>query len=70
MNKEIELFYLDRIDDDQLPGDFIREALITGIRCDNAELVKRQREKNSFREASMAILHHWNLPLMRWLHMK
>lgn len=41
MNKEIELFYLDRIDDDQLPGDFIREALITGIRCDNAELVKK-----------------------------
>ena len=41
MNNEIEKFYLDRIESKKLTEDFIREALVTGIRCDNADLVRK-----------------------------
>lgn len=41
MNREIEKFYLDGIDSNVLTDDFIREALVTGIRCDNADLVRK-----------------------------
>lgn len=41
MNKEIEKFYLDGIDSEDFTEDFIREALVTGIRCDNPELVRK-----------------------------
>ena len=48
MNKEIEKFYLDGIDSEDLTEDFIREALVTGIRCDNAELVRKTTGKMHF----------------------
>ena len=41
MNNEIEKYYLDRIESKELTEDFIREALVTGIRCDNANLVRK-----------------------------
>ena len=41
MNNEIEKFYLDGIESKKLTEDFISEALVTGIRCDNADLVRK-----------------------------
>ena len=41
MNNEIEKFYLDGIESKELTEDFIGEALVTGIRCDNADLVRK-----------------------------
>ena len=40
MNIEIEKFYIERIDENQ-SEEFIREALVTGIRSDNAELTRK-----------------------------
>ena len=48
MNNEIEKFYLDRIESKKLTEDFIREALVTGIRCDNADLVRKAACKFHF----------------------
>lgn len=45
MNRKIEKYYLDGIDSEDLTEDFIREALVTGIRCDNAELVRKATSK-------------------------
>lgn len=45
MNNEIDKFYLDGIDSKDITEDFIREALITGIRCDNTDLVRKATEK-------------------------
>ena len=70
MNNAIDKFYLDGIDSKDITEDFIREALITGIRCDNTDLVRKATEKNSYTEVSMAILLRWNLQLRKWLQMK
>ena len=40
MNNEIGKFYLDGIGPEEFTEDFIREALATGIRCDNVDLVR------------------------------
>ena len=40
MNREIEKYYIDRIDENQAE-DFIKEALVTGIRSDNVELIRK-----------------------------
>ncbi len=40
MNREIEKFYIERIDENQ-SEEFIREALVTGIRSDNIELTRK-----------------------------
>lgn len=48
MNRKIEKFYFDGIDSKDLTEDFIREALVTGIRCDNAELVRKAARKFHF----------------------
>ena len=48
MNRKIEKFYFDGIDSKDLTEDFIREALATGIRCDNAELVRKAARKFHF----------------------
>ena len=40
MNREIEKYYIDRIDENQAE-DFIKEALVTGIRSDNVELTRK-----------------------------
>ena len=48
MNNEIEKFYLDIIESKKLTEDFIREALVTGIRCDNADLVRKAACKFHF----------------------
>ena len=45
MNNEIEKFYLDGIESKELTEDFIGEALVTGIRCDNADLVRKAAGK-------------------------
>ena len=45
MNNEIENYYLDGIESKELTEDFIREALVTGIRCDNADLVRKATRK-------------------------
>ena len=45
MNNAIDKFYLDGIDSKDITEDFIREALITGIRCDNTDLVRKATEK-------------------------
>ena len=45
MNNAIDKFYLDGIDSKDITEDFIREALITGIRCDNTNLVRKATEK-------------------------
>ena len=44
MNREIEKYYIDHIDENQ-NEDFIRKALATGIRCDNTELVHKATGK-------------------------
>lgn len=46
MNREIEKYYIDRIAENQTE-EFIREALATGIRYDNADLIKKATEKIS-----------------------
>lgn len=48
MNNEIEKFYLDGIESKKLTEDFISEALVTGIRCDNADLVRKAACKFHF----------------------
>lgn len=48
MNRKIEKFYFDGIDSKDLTEDFIREAMVTGIRCDNAELVRKAARKFHF----------------------
>ena len=40
MNREIKKFYIERIEENQ-SEEFIREALVTGIRSDNAELTRK-----------------------------
>lgn len=45
MNRKIEKFYLDGMDSKELTDDFIREALLIGIRCDNADLVRKATSK-------------------------
>lgn len=40
MNREIEKFYIERIDENQ-SEEFIREALVTGIRSDSIELTRK-----------------------------
>ena len=45
MNRKIEEFYLDGMDSKELTDDFIREALLIGIRCDNADLVRKATSK-------------------------
>ena len=39
--------YLDGFDSEELSEDFIREALVTGIRCDNANLVRKATGKKN-----------------------
>ena len=48
MNREIEKFYIERIDENQ-SEEFIREALVTGIRSDNAELTRKAASALHFR---------------------
>jgi len=45
MNKEIEKFYLDRIDSNEFTEGFIKDTFVAGIRCDNAELVRKASKK-------------------------
>ena len=40
MNREVEKYYINRIDENH-SVDFIKEALVTGIRSDNAELTRK-----------------------------
>ena len=40
MNREVEKYYINRIDENH-SMDFIKEALVTGIRSDNAELTRK-----------------------------
>lgn len=48
MNREIEKYYITNIDKNQ-SEDFIREALVTGIRSDNAELTSKAANALHFR---------------------
>lgn len=48
MNRKIEKFYFDGIDSKDLTEDFIREAMVIGIRCDNAKLVRKAARKFHF----------------------
>lgn len=48
MNREIERYYITHIDKNQSEG-FIREALVTGIRSDNAELTRKAASALHFR---------------------
>lgn len=47
MNREIEKYYIDRIDENQAE-DFIKEALVTGIRSDNVELIRKAADALPF----------------------